>query len=221
MSGACLPTARTSNSLPTAPQILARNAQRTESGLTTKIGSAAVALCACPINGGTPENVPGTMVPHTIFTQPGFGISTDGKYLAVLLNRLETNVSDEKIVLVPLDAGPKSAGAVARPRSEDRGESTIRTRWKRNCIFHSRKRCGQSLAPAARWLPRPPDHYLSKPMPFRLSSSPPTARSSEFSGRTRNPMSCSCTTLAAQGGDVVDGPLVRKPGVRARQFCNN
>jgi serine/threonine protein kinase/Tol biopolymer transport system component len=59
-----------------------------------------------PINGGTPEIVPGTMVPHTIFTQPGFGISTDGKYLAVLINRIETNVSDEKIALVSLDAGP-------------------------------------------------------------------------------------------------------------------
>jgi Tol biopolymer transport system component len=46
------------------------------------------------------------MVPHTIFTQPGFGISTDGKYLAVLINRIETNVSDEKIALVSLDAGP-------------------------------------------------------------------------------------------------------------------
>ena len=59
-----------------------------------------------PINGGTPEIVPGTMVPHTIFTQPGFGISTDGKYLAVLINRIETNGSDEKIALVSLDAGP-------------------------------------------------------------------------------------------------------------------
>jgi serine/threonine protein kinase/Tol biopolymer transport system component len=59
-----------------------------------------------PINGGTPEIVPGTMVPHAIFTQPGFGISTDGKYLAVLINRIETNVSDEKIALVSLDAGP-------------------------------------------------------------------------------------------------------------------
>jgi eukaryotic-like serine/threonine-protein kinase len=59
-----------------------------------------------PINGGTPEIVPGTMVPHSIFTQPGFGISTDGKYLAVLINRIETNVSDEKIELVSLDAGP-------------------------------------------------------------------------------------------------------------------
>jgi eukaryotic-like serine/threonine-protein kinase len=59
-----------------------------------------------PINGGTPENVPGTTVPHSIFTQPGFGISSDGKYLSVLINRLETNVTDEKIALVSLDAGP-------------------------------------------------------------------------------------------------------------------
>jgi serine/threonine protein kinase len=63
-------------------------------------------LMRVPTNGGTPEIVPGTIVPHTIFTQPGFGVSRDGKWLAILLNQIESNGSANKIALVPLDAGP-------------------------------------------------------------------------------------------------------------------
>jgi serine/threonine protein kinase len=59
-----------------------------------------------PINGGTPEIVPGTIVPHTIFSSPGFAISVDGKWLAILLSQIESNGSANKIALVPLDAGP-------------------------------------------------------------------------------------------------------------------
>src|ERR1700691_5441926 len=59
-----------------------------------------------PINGGTSEMVPGTIVPHTIFSSPGFAISVDGKWLAILLNQIESNGSANKIALVPLDAGP-------------------------------------------------------------------------------------------------------------------
>jgi serine/threonine protein kinase len=59
-----------------------------------------------PMNGGTPEIVPGTIVPQIIFTNPGFSISGDGKWLAVLTNRIESNVNTNKIALVPLDAGP-------------------------------------------------------------------------------------------------------------------
>jgi eukaryotic-like serine/threonine-protein kinase len=59
-----------------------------------------------PINGGTPEIVPGTIVPHTIFSSPGFGTSPDGKWLAILLNQIESHGSVNKIALVPLDAGP-------------------------------------------------------------------------------------------------------------------
>jgi serine/threonine protein kinase len=64
-------------------------------------------LMRVSINGGTPEIVPGTIVPHTIFTQPGFGVSRDGKRLAILLGQIESNGSStNKIALVPLDAGP-------------------------------------------------------------------------------------------------------------------
>ena len=60
-----------------------------------------------PINGGTPEIVPGTIVAHTIFSSPGFGTSADGKWLAILLSQIESNGSGtNKIALVPLDAGP-------------------------------------------------------------------------------------------------------------------
>jgi eukaryotic-like serine/threonine-protein kinase len=60
-----------------------------------------------PIDGGTPEIVPGTAVPNSVFTTPGLGISRDGKRLAFLVTRMDANSSVGKIVLVPLDAGPK------------------------------------------------------------------------------------------------------------------
>jgi eukaryotic-like serine/threonine-protein kinase len=60
-----------------------------------------------PINGGTPEIVPGTIVAHTIFSSPGFGTSADGKWLAILLDQVESSgLGINKIALVPLDAGP-------------------------------------------------------------------------------------------------------------------
>jgi Tol biopolymer transport system component len=62
-----------------------------------------------PINRGTPEIVPGTIVPHTIFSSPGFAISGDGEWLAILLNQIESNGPAKKIALVPLDAGPDPA----------------------------------------------------------------------------------------------------------------
>jgi serine/threonine protein kinase len=59
-----------------------------------------------PINGGTPEIVPGTSIPHTSFSSPGFATSPDGKWLAILLNQIDSHGSANKIALVPLDAGP-------------------------------------------------------------------------------------------------------------------
>jgi Tol biopolymer transport system component len=48
----------------------------------------------------------GTIVLHTIFSSPGFAMSADGKWLAILRKQLESNVSTNKNALVPLDAGP-------------------------------------------------------------------------------------------------------------------
>jgi eukaryotic-like serine/threonine-protein kinase len=67
------------------------------------------------IDGGTPEPVPGTAVPNTIFTNPGFGVSNDGKWLAVLVIRIEPNADAEKIALVPLDAGSTPAVQLLDP----------------------------------------------------------------------------------------------------------
>src|SRR5579863_7480 len=68
------------------------------------------------INGGTPEIVPGTVVAHTIVTAPGFGISEDGKWLAILLSQIEPNGSGtNKIALIPLDAGPSPAVRLLDP----------------------------------------------------------------------------------------------------------
>jgi eukaryotic-like serine/threonine-protein kinase len=69
-----------------------------------------------PISDGTPEIVPGTIVPRTIFTQPGFGTSADGKWLAILLSQIESNGSStNKIALVPLDAGPNPSVQLLDP----------------------------------------------------------------------------------------------------------
>jgi eukaryotic-like serine/threonine-protein kinase len=69
-----------------------------------------------PINGGTPEIVPGTIVARTIFSSPGFAISGDGKWLATLLNQIESNGSGtNKIALIPLDAGPSPAVRLLDP----------------------------------------------------------------------------------------------------------
>jgi Tol biopolymer transport system component len=57
-----------------------------------------------PIDGGTPEAVPGT----TGFSiSPGLSISGDGKLLALFTPSEDPKASVGKLVLVPLDAGPK------------------------------------------------------------------------------------------------------------------
>jgi Tol biopolymer transport system component len=61
-------------------------------------------------DGGTPEIVPGTVMPNTTFGAAGLEISRDGKLLAFLAARADLNSPGEKtpkIALVPLDAGPK------------------------------------------------------------------------------------------------------------------
>jgi eukaryotic-like serine/threonine-protein kinase len=68
-----------------------------------------------PMEGGTPEIVPGTNIPGAIFAIPGLAISPDGKQLVFLATRLELNNSVEKIALVPLDAGPKPAARLLDP----------------------------------------------------------------------------------------------------------
>jgi eukaryotic-like serine/threonine-protein kinase len=66
-----------------------------------------------PIDGGTPDIVPGTVIPNTIAAAPGFGISPDGKRLAFLVTRIEQ--TDERIALVPLDAGPQPPVQLLNP----------------------------------------------------------------------------------------------------------
>lgn len=68
-----------------------------------------------PIDGGTPEVVPGTVIANTIYAAPGIAISSDGKQLSFLATRVELNNSVEKIALVPLDAGPKPAVRLLDP----------------------------------------------------------------------------------------------------------
>jgi Tol biopolymer transport system component len=68
-----------------------------------------------PLDGGTPEIVPGTVLPSSILPAVGFGISPDGKGLAVLTTRIDKNTSTNKIALVQLDAGPNPSVRLLDP----------------------------------------------------------------------------------------------------------
>jgi serine/threonine protein kinase len=75
-------------------------------------------LLRAPLAGGDSEQVPGTSIPHGIVGSNVLGISPDGKTLA-FLSTVElpganlTNV--QKIVLVPLDAGPNPQVRMIEP----------------------------------------------------------------------------------------------------------
>jgi eukaryotic-like serine/threonine-protein kinase len=57
-----------------------------------------------PIGGGTPEAVPGTV---GLFSSPGLSLSRDGKLLAFFMPGKDPKANVGKLVLVPLDVGPK------------------------------------------------------------------------------------------------------------------
>jgi serine/threonine protein kinase len=59
------------------------------------------------IDGGTPETVPGTAVPHAIIASHALGVSPDGKTLVFVIDSIVANSMTPKIALVPLDAGPQ------------------------------------------------------------------------------------------------------------------
>jgi serine/threonine protein kinase len=59
-----------------------------------------------PIDGGTPEAVPGLAIPHAFHIGRFLDFSPDGKSIASLIALGETNPA-HKIAVVPLDAGPQ------------------------------------------------------------------------------------------------------------------
>jgi serine/threonine protein kinase len=59
-----------------------------------------------PMDGGTPEPVPGASIPHALIAGHILGFSPDGKSLAFLVALGESNPI-QKIAVVPLDAGPQ------------------------------------------------------------------------------------------------------------------
>ncbi len=59
-----------------------------------------------PVDGGTPETLPGTPVPHSIIASNYLDFSPDGKSLAFLIETVG-DTPTHKIAIVPLDAGPK------------------------------------------------------------------------------------------------------------------
>ncbi len=59
-----------------------------------------------PVNGGTPEPLPGTSIPHGYILTNDLDFSPDGKSVAFLFELGEVNPV-HKIAVVPLDAGPQ------------------------------------------------------------------------------------------------------------------
>ena len=59
-----------------------------------------------PVDGGAPETLPGTSIPHSIIASNYLALSPDGKSMAFLLETVEANPT-HKIALVPLDGGPQ------------------------------------------------------------------------------------------------------------------
>jgi len=57
-----------------------------------------------PIDGGTPEDVPGTAIPHAFILGHYLDFSPDGKSLAIFIELGETT-SVHKLAVIPLDAG--------------------------------------------------------------------------------------------------------------------
>ena len=67
-----------------------------------------------PVDGGAPETVPGADVPNAIIASHALSFSPDGKTLAYVIDVISNNIAP-KIVLVPLDAGPKPQVRYAEP----------------------------------------------------------------------------------------------------------
>ena len=59
-----------------------------------------------PLNGGTPETVPGTPIPHALILDRYFDLLPDGKSVAFLIS-IGEKTPVHKIAVVPLDAGPQ------------------------------------------------------------------------------------------------------------------
>ena len=59
-----------------------------------------------PVDGGTPETLPGTSIPHGYIVTNNLDFSPDGKSVAFLFELGESNPV-HKIAVVPLDAGPQ------------------------------------------------------------------------------------------------------------------
>jgi len=93
----------------------------------------AAQMMRVPMDGGTPEVVPGTVIPHTILATPGFDFSHDGKWLTFLASRTDSNGFVVRVAMVPLDGGTKVTGrliacdprATGRPRFTPDGSAVV------------------------------------------------------------------------------------------------
>jgi len=67
-----------------------------------------------PVDGGTPETLPGTPIPHGFISGHDVSLSPDGKSLGFLLV-LGEQIQVHKIAVIPLDAGPQPNARMLDP----------------------------------------------------------------------------------------------------------
>jgi eukaryotic-like serine/threonine-protein kinase len=67
-----------------------------------------------PVDGGMPETLPGTPIPHSIIASSYLDLSPDGKSVAFLIESVEANPV-HKLVVLPLDAGPQPSVLLLDP----------------------------------------------------------------------------------------------------------
>lgn len=112
------------------------------------------------IDGGSPEVVPGTVMSGGLSAIPGLGVSPDGKLLVFLAMSSDPKTPVGKLVLVPLNAGPKPQVQFLDP--DPRIVRLLHfTPDGKAIVYPVRENGGQPVAPPARRLPRPPDHEFS------------------------------------------------------------
>jgi Tol biopolymer transport system component len=78
-----------------------------------------------PIDGGTPEVVPGSVLSGGLVASPGLGVSPDGTLLAFRATSIDPRTPVAKIVLVPLHAGAKVQVQLLNPDPRMQGSPAV------------------------------------------------------------------------------------------------
>ena len=114
-----------------------------------------------PMDGGTPEIVPGSLIPNITYGGKGLAISPDDTLLALLAGVHEHNNHVEKGCAHPARCRAETSCTISRHGSEGFEQSTIYAGWESDRVSHPRKQHGKSLATADRRFAWSPNHKFS------------------------------------------------------------